>query len=181
MRSLNGIPERTRSRGTPQIRDPRRLRGLVAQSCHVEGLSEKAATPGCGEGRRSAFPRNPPGNSPSRTAGNHQLCRTLQQGLKTSHVCSGSTLREEGKERNGKIKHGCAEAVEDETSLWKAMEKRGADLRSRVCGGAAVAKKGVIAHAPNPQSNFLFLTCADRNVRATQSVPDPVHKCPQLA
>jgi hypothetical protein len=82
MRALNGIPERTRSRRTPQIRDPRRLRGLVAQSCHVEGLSEKAATPGCREARRNAFPRNPPGNSPSRTAGNHQLCRTLQQGLR---------------------------------------------------------------------------------------------------
>lgn len=82
MRSLNGIPEGTRSRRTPQIRDPRRLRGLVAQSCHVEGLSEKAATPGCPEPRRNAFPENPPGNSPSRTAGNHQLCRTLQQGLR---------------------------------------------------------------------------------------------------
>jgi hypothetical protein len=66
----------------------------------VEGLSEKAATPGYPETRRNAFPRNPPVSSPSRTAGNHQLCRTLQQGRKTSHVCSASTLLEQARARN---------------------------------------------------------------------------------
>jgi hypothetical protein len=43
--------------------------------------------------------------------------------LRTSHACSGSTLRQVGFSRNGKIRPGCAEPVEDETSLWKEQKK----------------------------------------------------------
>jgi len=54
-----------------------------------------------------------------------QFYRNLQQAPKTSHACTASTVLEPVDARNKKCGHGCAEAVEDEDSLWKALEKDG--------------------------------------------------------
>jgi hypothetical protein len=50
----------------------------------------------------------------------------LQQpvAFKTSHVCTGDTLLLDEDRHNRKSVHRCAHPVEDETSLWKALEKR---------------------------------------------------------
>jgi hypothetical protein len=48
---------------------------------------------------------------------------TAASRLNASHVCTVSTVREFGIMRNGKLVLACAEAVEDETSLWKEKEK----------------------------------------------------------
>ena len=54
-----------------------------------------------------------------------QFCRNLQQAPKTSHACTASTVLEPAEARNKKRGPSCAEAVEDEDSLWKALEKTG--------------------------------------------------------
>jgi hypothetical protein len=51
-----------------------------------------------------------------------QLCRNLTA-LKTPHICAGDTLRQQSNHGNRKSKPGCAQAVEDRTSLWKPQEK----------------------------------------------------------
>jgi len=108
----------------------RRLRERAASVLLFrEGLSEEAATPEFPETRRSAFlktlpevhPREPPVTASSVTVANR---------LNASHVCTVSTLREYRIMRNGKLTLSCAEAVEDETSLWKGKENEAVNLTS---------------------------------------------------
>jgi len=63
-----------------------------------------------------------PGNSPSRTTGTVCLCSSCRA-FRTSHACTGSTLRQACRGCNRELRCGCAEAVEEEDSLWKAQEK----------------------------------------------------------
>ena len=58
---------------------PAALRWPTASPAVCGGLCEEAATPGRPV-RRSAFWRNPPGNSPSRITRNRQLCRNALAG-----------------------------------------------------------------------------------------------------
>jgi hypothetical protein len=66
-----------------------------------------------------------PGNSPSRIAG---LPPALPQSsfgkLRRSHVFGEPTVRQIVASRNKKTFRSCEEAVDDETSLWKAEENR---------------------------------------------------------
>ena len=57
--------------------------------------------------------------------------------FKTSHVCTGDTLLEERNRRNRKSMPGCEQTVEDETSLWKAPEKR-----KRIINGGRASPTG---------------------------------------
>jgi hypothetical protein len=59
------------------------------------------------------------------TLENCRITSALQQSvaLKTSHVCNGDTVLQEANLRNGKSMPGCAQTVEDGTSLWKPPEK----------------------------------------------------------
>ena len=59
-------------------------------------------------------PREPPVTASSATVASR---------LNASHVCTEITLREYEINRNGKLILSCAEAVEDESSLWKGKEK----------------------------------------------------------
>jgi len=87
-----------------------------------EGLSEEAATPEFSATHRSAFlktlpaihPREPPVTASSATVASR---------LNASHACTRNTLREWRINRNEKLMCGCAETVEDGTSLWKEKEK----------------------------------------------------------
>jgi hypothetical protein len=67
---------------------------------------------------------HPSGSSPSRTTGYRQLCRALRQVLRTSHVSTASTLRQDYSPRNYNLARSCAEPVEESTSLWKRQENR---------------------------------------------------------
>lgn len=49
----------------------------------------------------------------------------IQQRFRTSHACTGSTLRHGPGKCNKELQPGCAEAVEEPDSLWKAQEKAG--------------------------------------------------------
>src|ERR1700690_1814058 len=66
----------------------------------------------------------PSSSSPSRTAGNASFPAIPSSALKTSHVCTGGTVLQEQPDRNRKFMLGCAQTVEDGTSLWKPQEKR---------------------------------------------------------
>ena len=67
-----------------------------------------------------------PGNSPSRIASYHQRHRNHRlASVESSNVFDESTLGQNVKRRNGKRLRACEQAVEDETSLWKAEEKLG--------------------------------------------------------
>jgi hypothetical protein len=93
----------------------------------IEREVEEAAMPG----HRPALSRLPmsPGNSPSRIASCHQRHRDLSfDGLESSHVFAEPTLRHNVANGNSNFAQACAEAVEDETSLWKAEENCGENL-----------------------------------------------------
>jgi hypothetical protein len=67
-----------------------------------------------------------PGNSPSRIAGCHQRHRNHRSAsVESSNVFAGSTVGQNVARGNGKRLRACEQAVEDETSLWKAEEKLG--------------------------------------------------------
>jgi hypothetical protein len=67
--------------------------------------------------------RMSPGNSPSRIASCHRRHRNHRSASrKSSHVFAEHTLRQIVARCNGKTFRACAEAVEDESSLWKAEE-----------------------------------------------------------
>lgn len=90
----------------------------------IEREVEEAAMPG----HRPALSRFPmsPGNSPSRIASCHQRHRDLSfDRLESSHVFAVVTLGQNLANRNNNFAQPCAEAVEDETSLWKAEENCG--------------------------------------------------------
>ena len=71
---------------------------------------------------RARFP-NVPGNSPSRIAICHQRHRNHRSAsVEKSNVFAEPTLRQKLPSRNRKPSPPCAEAVDDETSLWKAEE-----------------------------------------------------------
>ena len=65
--------------------------------------------------------KNPPAGPPSRTVG-YRRSAAVASRLNASHACTASTLREYGIDRNEKLMFCCAEAVDDETSLWKQKE-----------------------------------------------------------
>jgi len=66
----------------------------------------------------------PSGDSPSRTAGNRQPFSNSWQRFQDIHVCDGGTLLERANRRKKRFQFNCAEAVEDEISLWKEKEKQ---------------------------------------------------------
>ena len=71
-----------------------------------------------------AFPISP-GNSPSRITGLPPVRRNHRSAsLRRSHVFGEPTLRQIVGSRNRKAFRACAEAVDDETSLWRAEENR---------------------------------------------------------
>jgi hypothetical protein len=73
--------------------------------------------------RSRAFPISP-GNSPSRIASCHRRHRKHRPAsLENCHVFAEPTLRQNVARRNRKTFGACAEAVEDESCLWKAEEK----------------------------------------------------------
>jgi len=75
--------------------------------------------------RLRAFPISP-GNSPSRIAGCHQRHRIIvQQALKEFQRFAENTLQQNVAGGNRKMLQACEQTVGDETSLWKAEEKRG--------------------------------------------------------
>ena len=53
----------------------------------------------------------------------YRLPLLFQQRLRTSHACTGSTVRHSASERNNELGCCCAEAVEERDSLWKGKEK----------------------------------------------------------
>jgi hypothetical protein len=66
-----------------------------------------------------------PGNSPSRIAGCHQRHRNHHlASFENCHVFAEPTLRQNVAARNRKTFPLCAEAVDDESSLWKPEENR---------------------------------------------------------
>jgi hypothetical protein len=80
------------------------LRWLTASPAVCGGLCEEAATPGQPVMRRSAYWRNPPANSPSRIAGNRQLCRNALAGhtehlAECQHCAPGAVLASREKPR----------------------------------------------------------------------------------
>jgi len=66
----------------------------------------------------------PSGDSPSRTAGNRQPFSNSWKRFQDIHVCDGGTLLERANRRKKRLQFNCAEAVEDEISLWKEKEKQ---------------------------------------------------------
>jgi hypothetical protein len=67
--------------------------------------------------------RMSPGNSPSRIASCHRRHRNHRSASqKSSHVFAEFTVRQNVTCRNRKTFRACAEAVDDESSLWKAEE-----------------------------------------------------------
>jgi len=94
--------------------------------------AQPAQRAGCGGGRNAwatdtrlrAFSISP-GNSPSRIAGCHRRHRNHRSAsVEKSNVFAEPTLGHNVASRNRKTFGLCAETVEDETSLWKAEEKR---------------------------------------------------------
>jgi hypothetical protein len=80
-----------------------------------------------------------------------QFCRNLTA-LKTSHVCTGDTLLELRNVRNRKFRPGCAQAVQDRYSLWKALEKRKEIPHRKFLGaGLNVSVDPAVAANPMPQ------------------------------
>jgi len=65
--------------------------------------------------------KNPPAGPPSRTVG-YRRSAAVASRLNASHACTRSTVREYRFERNEKSMLCCAEAVEDNDSLWKQKE-----------------------------------------------------------
>lgn len=81
--------------------------------------------PGQPDTRSRAFPISP-GNSPSRIASCHRRHRNHRStSVESSNVFAEPTLGQNVAARNRKTFGLCAEAVDDEASLWKAEEKRG--------------------------------------------------------
>ena len=83
---------------------------------------ERPQCPGFFRKRRNAFP-----NSPRQfTLENHRLPSASAlpcSAFRTSHACTGSTLRQSCRERNRELRCNCAEAVQEWNWLWKAKEK----------------------------------------------------------
>ena len=73
--------------------------------------------------RHDACSGNPPAVHPREPPETPALPQS-NSALKTSHACTGGTLLHEQKLRNRKPMLGCAQTVEDGTSLWKPQEKR---------------------------------------------------------
>ena len=78
-----------------------------------------------------------------------QLFRNLTA-LKTPHICAGDTLLQQSNHGNRKSTLGCAQTVEDRTSLWKPQEKWKETPTSR--GGIALRPR------PKISSNELWRT-----------------------
>jgi hypothetical protein len=125
---------RQRSRGVPHLPvlvAERRFKELTLRNlCGSQPAAQPVHRAGSGGGRnaratgtRSRALPNVPGNSPSRIA---SLPLASPQSsfdkLESSHVFAGITLGQKTKSRNGKTFCACAEAVDDESSLWKAEE-----------------------------------------------------------
>ena len=83
-------------------------------------MGEEAATPGQPVALARVF-WSPPGNSPSRITGCRWLCRNHPQAQELSRFAE-PTLSQIVAPRNTKNLRGCAETVEDVSSLWKAEE-----------------------------------------------------------
>jgi hypothetical protein len=76
-----------------------------------------------------------PGNSPSRITGLPLAHRNHRPAaLRRSYVFGEPTVQQIVVSRNEKILRACAEAVEDETSLWNAEEK---------CDGRSAMKSSI--------------------------------------
>ena len=127
------VPVRQRSQGVPLL--PVRAAKRDSENHCSATLRRPAAQPapgaGCRGGRNAratgtrsrAFPISP-GNSPSRIAGCHRRHRNRHSAsFKNCHVFAEPTLRQNVATRNRKTFPPCAEAVDDETSLWNAEEK----------------------------------------------------------
>jgi len=84
---------------------------------------EEAATPRIPQRAMTRFWK-PSGDSPSRTASNRQPFSNSWPRFQDIHVCDGGTLLECTNPRNKRFQFCCAEAVEDESSLWKEKEKQ---------------------------------------------------------
>jgi hypothetical protein len=54
--------------------------------------------------------------------------------VESSNVFAEPTLRQRVANRNSKTAHNCAEAVEDESCLWKAEEKAGENQARKMRG-----------------------------------------------
>ena len=124
----------------------------AAQSCSVrrtlcEGRNARVST-------RAEARFSPSSSSPSRTAGNRQLCRSLRQALRTSHVCTASTLRQDRRARNYKYGRLCAEAVDDPTSLWKQPENA-AGFSPAETENPAAAARAILSEANDPTLHAL--------------------------
>jgi hypothetical protein len=103
-----------------RIKSAQPLRWPAAQP--VQRAGEEAAMPGQPARTRARF-RMSPGNSPSRIASCHRRHRNHRSASrKSSHVFAEFTLRQNVACRNGKTFRACAEAVDDESSLWKTEE-----------------------------------------------------------
>jgi hypothetical protein len=98
-----------------------------------ERVVEEAAMPGQPVRTRARF-RISPGNSPSRIAGCHQRHRKHRlASFEICHVFAEPTLSQNVAPRNTKTLRHCAEAVDGETSLWKAEEKRAGIAAAKMC------------------------------------------------
>jgi len=93
----------------------------IAQSFQWGRASEEAATPGYPQTRISHLWK-PSSSSPSRTAGTISST-AIRTSPATSHARNFGTLLEQRNGCNRKLQPHCAEAVEDESSLWKGKEK----------------------------------------------------------
>jgi hypothetical protein len=105
---------------------------LRSPICNRQGWP---AAPSCSEEQNGGIGRNaratslrsrtfsgfPPGNSPSRITGCCWLCRIIRQAQELSRFAD-PTLMQIAAPRNTKDLSGCAETVEDVSSLWKAEE-----------------------------------------------------------
>jgi hypothetical protein len=111
---------RLQSRDSRRIKSAQPLRWPAAQP--VQRAGEEAAMPGQPARTRARF-RMSPGNSPSRIASCHRRHRNHRSASqKSSHVFAEFTVRQNVTCRNRKTFRACAEAVDDESSLWKAEE-----------------------------------------------------------
>ena len=77
--------------------------------------------PGYSESAEASPKFSPPAIHP-REPPVYRLPLLFQQRLRTSHACTGSTVRHSASERNKELRSCCAEAVEEEDSLWKQKE-----------------------------------------------------------
>src|SRR5215469_8864337 len=103
------------------------------------------------------------------TPGNRSRSVSRGSASKTSHACTAGTLLEHPGQGNKNLHPGCAEPVEDSTSLWKHKENRAGKLARGFAG--------------NPSSNHS--TRCRKNVNPEPqarlgSVPHSVHKSPQF-